>query len=160
MEHLKEYRFFKATPWKSNVKDENEPFFNVPKYDYKRKKRILGNDFTGDKNRKLIKINSEVIENILKSRPGFISTGLSDKVDYVLQEIKKVANFMDKYPAHGGEGVFGDDSQLDNYIVVTDLLDDDVRVLYNLGFGIKIYDDSNEYSDYFGDKYKIMWEWK
>jgi hypothetical protein len=28
------------------------------------------------------------------------------------------------------------------------------------GFGLKIYDDSNEYSDYFGDKYKISWVYK
>jgi len=140
---FEEYRHIKIYPSKDNVKDENEPFFNEPKYDYKRRKEIFG---TKDLSIDEIKIDRRVINNLLNEKD------LSDDVIFVLNKIKN------KLKERINSGVFNDEDE--PYIVFEELSDVDVRRIRKMGFGTYIYDDSNEYSEYFGDKYKISWEWK
>jgi hypothetical protein len=147
MNHLREYRVFKFWPTKANVKDTEEPFFIEPKYDYKRKKSIYGsNDY---KDIKRIKVDEEVLDKLQKSRD------VSHKLWKILEKIKK---YTIEYKRCMDNPKIEDFP--DNYVVYGDLNRDDAKKLMEFGFGLKIYDDSNEYSDYFGDKYKISWEYK
>jgi hypothetical protein len=156
MKHLKlfeEYRHIKVWPSKSNVKDPNEPFFNDPKYDYKRKKDIFGvkdislaGNYKGESR---IEVDASVIEDILRNEE------VDDSLRFVLNKIRSYAqqyrNCMD------------DEScghYLSSYLVFEELPDETVKQLRKLGFGIRIYDDSGEYSDSFGDKYRVIWIWK
>lgn len=144
---FEEYRYLKLDPSKKNVKDPKEPFFNEPKYDYKRKKEIFGEV----PKHELIEIDLDVINNIIESRPSF-----GEMVDFVLKKIKKYAEDYKSFMILHTK----DEDYLDSYLVFADLEDNDIRILDRLGFGIYIYDDSNEYSEYFSDKTEVSWEWK
>ena len=152
MEHLLEYKHFKVWPSKDNVKDPNEPFFNDDKYDYKRRKEIFG---AKDLSKHVIEIDADVVEELL------MMDGLSDSVIKILNKIKRYAVGYHEYQEMA-DADYPDSyaDYPDSYIVFEDVSDEDVRTLKELGFGIRIYDDSNEYSESFGDKCKIMWEWK
>ena len=63
--------------------------------------------------------------------------------------LKKIKEYCEYYPNYSEEP----------YLVFENLTDDDLIILDKIGFGIFIYDDSNEYSDYFDDSYRISWRW-
>jgi len=152
MEHILEYKHFKVWPSKDNVKDPNEPFFNDDKYDYKRRKEIFGTkDISKNSNYKSeerIEIDPDVVDDLLATED------LSDSVIKILNKIKEYAIGYHEYQE------MADADYPASYLVFEDVSDDDVITLKRLGFGVRIYDDSNEYSESFGDKCRVIWIWK
>jgi hypothetical protein len=155
---FEEYRHIKIWPSKNNVKDPEEPFFNKPKYNYKMQKSIFGDDYR--KNYELIRIDVETIDNLLRRSEIAINRDIdpygeenwgdiSENLIFVFGRIRKIAIGYEK------------GYEVSKYLVFEDFLNSaDLHKLKEFGFGIYIYDDSGEGSDYFGDKYRISWEWK
>jgi len=149
MKHLREYRHFKIDPSRNNIKDPNEPFFIEPKYDYKQK-RLLGIE----NKKELIEIDIPTINNLIQNIAVESAAGTYQLSENLLTVLNKIRKYVESY--------YEDDRSdiSESYLVFEELSDDDLRKLTKLGFGVYIYDDSNEYSEYFGDKHRISWEWK
>ena len=163
MKHLKlfeEYRHFKVWPSKKNIKDPDEPFFNDKKYDYKMKRQIFGsNDFLKYKNRKPIEIDNDVIDELLNIG------GMGKNINIILTKIKTYTFEYNEY-MNGYEKDISSTSPRnsigypDSSLIFYNLENEDVIKLMQIGFDVYVYDDSNEYSEEFGDKFRVIWTWK
>ena len=101
-----------------------------------------------NKSSELIQLNISIIEKLIEDNTD---------LEKILKYVKTYVD--DFYGEDSGNGEDGEDYP-DNYIVFNDITDEESDKLKELGFGVKIYDDSNEYSNDFRDKYKISWDWK
>ena len=106
----------------------------------------------------LIKLdkNCEVIDDLINNTQDIVMKKIYGSIKFHNEMYKEWLIDVEK----NGDDESSDDTYPESEITIRYQYDKIIRELMDTGFGIKVYDDSNEYSDDFTDKVKISWEWE